>query len=173
MPQRRILGEIDGNERSRKELLIETKIRIRGRYLVGQRAGEIAEDKDLLKRTINKRIHHFVKEGTYKNNLRSGRPRKYSDRDKRLVLRIIRNELALTYAELKKQTNLNLSHETLRRILTTNGITNWCAKMRPALTEAIARLRLEFALRYLDFDWNDVIFSDECSVEMGVGKKRQ
>jgi hypothetical protein len=55
------------------------------------------------------------------------------------------------------------------------GITNWLAKRRPQLSEEAARKRLAWALKHKDWTWDEwskVIFSDECSLERGVGARR-
>jgi hypothetical protein len=84
----------------------------------------------------------------------------------------VRKNPKFTYKELQRETGLDFSRETFRSILRSIGIENWRSKRRPALTEEVARLRLQFAVANLDLDWTRVIFSDECSVEKGVGKQR-
>lgn len=176
MPRRRILSEITPNERPGFQLSNDTKNRIKGRMLAGQRAGEIAEEENLLKRTVNKRIQRLRETGNHANKARSGRPRKWNKRDETHILWIIRKQPKLTYEDLAKESGLDLKRDTLRVILEKNGITHWRAKRRPHLSEEVARLRLQFAIENIDLDWvndpSEVIFSDECSVEMGVGKKR-
>jgi hypothetical protein len=59
-------------------------------------------------------------------------------------------------------------------ILKDHGITNWRAKKRPELTEAHAKARLQWALENrhrTDEEWAQIIWSDECSVEKGAGKR--
>lgn len=51
---------------------------------------------------------------------------------------------------------------------------NGCLR-RPALTEAHAAARLQWALRYQHFtylNWRRVRWSDECSIQLGKGRKR-
>jgi hypothetical protein len=79
-----------------------------------------------------------------------------------MVIRIARRTPKCTYATLRKQSGLDLSTKVLRRILQDAGILNWRSDRRPELTVEHARLRLQFAR----------LFSDECSVEKGVGKER-
>jgi hypothetical protein len=52
--------------------------------------------------------------------------------------------------------------------------TKWRAKRRPKLTQAHADVRLAWAQAHLDSelaDWMRVMWSDECSVERGKGKR--
>ena len=78
----------------------------------------------------------------------------------------------ITYKDLRRSTGLKFGNKLLRGILQDHGILNWRSKRRPALTEAIASIRLAFARAWITFDWSTVLFSDECSVEKGVGKEQ-
>jgi transposase len=55
---------------------------------------------------------------------RSGRPPALSIRDRRLILRIIRCNLKLTYAALKVEAGVDVLKSTLYRMLKDEGITN-------------------------------------------------
>jgi hypothetical protein len=56
--------------------------------------------------------------------------------------------------------------------LKSSGIANWRSKKRPVLTASHARRRLQWAQQNRHTDWSRWLFSDECSVEKGKGKKR-
>lgn len=52
----------------------------------------------------------------------------------------------------------------------------WRCSWRPYLTEAHALKRLQWAVKYRHFtpeDWSRVYWSDECSIERGIGVKRE
>ena len=54
-------------------------------------------------------------------------------------------------------------------------IKKWLAAQRPALTAEHAQRRLAFAQKHRDWsteEWKSIIFSDECSIERGAGKRR-
>ena len=107
---------------------------------------------------------------------RTGRPKSLSIRDERHILRIVRRTPKITYKNLIEKAGLDCSHDTIYRLLKEEGITNWLAKKRPLLTPEHAALRYEWALRHQNWDWDDwakVIWSDECSVERGTGKRRE
>jgi hypothetical protein len=56
------------------------------------------------------------------------------------------------------------------------GITNWLAKKRPALTLEIAAKRLQFAKDHEYWgscEWKTFLWSDECSVERGSDKQQK
>ena len=122
MSQRAILSETSGNQRPKRELSNAIKHTIGGRFLAGQRAAKIGKEENLLKRTVNKRIQRFKETGNHDNKPRSGRPRTYSPRTEKLILRIVRKEAKITFEDLRKEAGLTLSNNTLRGILKNNGI---------------------------------------------------
>jgi len=59
-------------------------------------------------------------------------------------------------------------------VLKEHGISNWRCKKRPKITPEVARKRLAFAKAHVNWtldQWLSVIWSDECSVQRGSGKK--
>jgi len=55
-------------------------------------------------------------------------------------------------------------------------ITNWICKKRPLLTPEVASKRYAWALAHEGWgfdEWARVIWSDECSVERGTGRRRE
>nr|POE60622.1 transposable element tcb2 transposase [Quercus suber] len=131
----------------------------------------ISEAENLPESTIRSMIKKANTRLTFDNNARTGRPRIRNQRDERAVLRAIREQPKLTYKQLKQATGLEFSTSTFKRILKENGITNWRCKRRPHLTQAHATARLNWALLNQQTDWLQWLFSDECSVEKGVGKR--
>jgi DDE superfamily endonuclease len=60
-------------------------------------------------------------------------------------------------------------------MLKEEGITNWLAKRRPLLTPEVVKKRLQFCKKYEHWsyeEWSKIIFSDECSLDRGVGARR-
>lgn len=167
------LAQIDANERPGYQLSETIRARIHGASRAGAGVTEIAEDESLPKSTVTNTLQKIRTRNTYANTLKAGRPAIQDDREDRKILRYARNNPKFTYEELKRETSCTLSSTTIRRILHKHGIINWRCKRRPALTQAIAILRLDFALQHLDDDWSLVLFSDEYSVEKGAGKQRQ
>jgi transposase len=173
MPRRRVLVDIPPNIQRGKELSDATKERLIGRAAAGQTGGQIAAIEQLPESTVYHAIQRIQKRQTTANAVRSGRPKDYTTRDKRAVIRAVRKDPKLTYKDLRKETGLNLSNDTFKRILKADNILHWRSKRRPELLPSHARLRLQFARSMLAQDWSIVIFSDECSVEKGAGQKRQ
>lgn len=172
-PQRPPLAEIDANRALRTELSDATKQRIYGRALAGQSGAEIARQEDLNPRTVTKAIRRTSQRQTTQNKARSGRPKIYTAQDARQVVRAARQNPKWTYQQLRTDIGLNLSSDTLRTILHDVGLINWRCKKRPYLTSHHARLRLQWARAHQHTDWSRWLFSDECLVEKGAGKKRQ
>ena len=172
MPRKRLLSNISVNISPRKQLSSEAKNKIYGRALAGESSTEIEAAENVPKPTIDHLLERIIERETTDNLPRSGRPRIYDDRDERAVVRQVRLSPKMRYDDLRKATGLEFSNKVLRGILNDYGIINWRSKRRPALTEAIASIRLAFARAWINFDWSTAWFSDECSVKKGVGKER-
>ena len=107
---------------------------------------------------------------------RPGQTKSYSALDERNILRWARYHPKDTYAELKEGTGVTCSHTTIARVLKSHGILNWRAAKRPHLTKHAVQKRYEWCkLRkgWTDEEWGLVMWSDECSIERGAGKKNE
>ena len=68
-----------------------------------------------------------------------------------------------------------MSNSHIKNLCREAGLTHWRAKKRPKFTEEHAKKRYQWAQirRYWDVTmWRRMMFSDECSVERGAGKKQ-
>ena len=107
---------------------------------------------------------------------RSGRPKVYTDRDERAILRLVRLNPKWTYRRLVAELECKPSRSIVTRILKKYNITKWAAKKRPELREIHAHERLVWAKAHENWtedDWLKIIWSDECLVERGAGKNRE
>jgi len=172
MPRKRPLSNISVNISPRKQLSSKAKNKIYGRVLAGESSIEIEAAENVPKPTIDYLLQRIIERETTNNLPRSGRPRIYDDRDERAVVRQVQLSPKMRYEDLHKATGFEFSNKVLRGILIYYGIINWRSKRRPALTEVIASIQLAFARAWINLDWSTVLFSDECSVEKGVGKER-
>lgn len=113
---------------------------------------------------------HYRKDG-------SGGPKLFSDREERRIIRHIRNNPKLTYKELISELQLpSTCQRTISRMAALKDIHRWRAARRPALTDAVARQRLSWARQRVNWSldqWRKVVWSDECSVQIGQGQHRQ
>ena len=175
MPQRRALSEIPPNRAPRSRLSDAVCQEIFGRVCAGESQAEVARTKNLGESTIRAVVRRVNTRRTTANAPQSGRPRITNDRDRRRIIQLVRQNPLWTYSKLQYVSGLQISRSTFhfQRVLKENGIQNWIAKARPALTMGHAIDRLAFAQQNLNKDWSNTIISDECSVELGVGKRRQ
>ncbi|KAJ5129196.1 uncharacterized protein N7515_005235 [Penicillium bovifimosum] len=107
---------------------------------------------------------------------RSGRPPILSEGDKRLILRLIKRDPFIVYREIRDQSGLTASDDTLLRLVKSSGYGHWKARKRPFLTPEVAAPRYKWALAHRNWMWDDwmrVVWSDECSVEIGKGKRHR
>ena len=61
---------------------------------------------------------------------------------------------------------MNLAISTIKQILNNNGYTYMHSPKRFPLSDEHKILRLKFAIKYLNFDWSKVIFTDEVAFWM-------
>ena len=104
---------------------------------------------------------------------RSGHKKITNTRNERNIIRYARLHPKWTYSKLRDHTGLQLSTRTFYRILRQHGIINWRCKRRPELTAGYARLRLQFARQWINANWSNVLFSDECFIKKSASKKRR
>jgi len=182
---RQPLGEISGNSNQRGgipgrfELTPNWRSHIVGRVAGGQSPHSIADDLNIppstIYSTLNKADLRYENETLH----RSGRPKIVSESLRRRVLREVRANPKIRYKNLRLNLGLDgkaISRSTLYRMLKEEGITNWLAKKRPLLTEEVVAKRFQFAKdreHWGSREWKTFLWSDECSIERGSGKKRQ
>ena len=167
---------ISSNVRRRKELSPHQRGIIEGLTLGGSSAAEISMTQNDPIQTVHTTLRRAQVREIGKTLPRQDRPKKASDADTRHILRIVRKNPAITYHQLRIDSGLDFSTSTFYRLLKSSGISNWVAKKRPKLTEGNAAKRLAWALEHQGWtkeQWASVIWSDECSVERGIGQARQ
>ena len=173
MPQRSPLIELPINRPSGHELSNAMRSEIHARACAGESYGAIARSKSLLRSTVSTTVKTINTRQSVESKARTGRPTVHSDREHRRIVQHVRQHPMGTYGNLKRETGLDFSRSTYRRILHASSVLHWLAKKRPALTPHQAQVRLAFtSLHCHKLDWSNTLFSDECSVEKGVGKKR-
>ena len=132
----------------------------------GKKVKEIA---DLLK-CHRSSIYHLINKkkntGSVKNLKKSGRPRITSKKDDKLLKRMSIKNRRFGSRQLATEFNSSmaqsvLSPRTVRRRLLEEGLKSCRAKRKPLLSLKARKKRLEWAKKHLEFDWNNVVFSDE------------
>ena len=166
------LGPRSGNERRGPELTPYQRGLIVGAAGSGAKPTQLARQYKVSRDTIKSTLRLDLERKDGESKPRSGRPKAYSDRDERKILRQVRLHPKCTYADVRKACVVTLCDSTLKTILKKHGILNWRARKRPALTEEHAAARLAWCLLRKDWgveEWVKYMWSDECSVERGSG----
>ena len=170
------LGPITPNIIRRREISPFTRGIIAEQHSTGASIGAIVKELNLSKATIQTTLS-IVNRGSYDVlKPRSGRLKVTTDRDERIILRLARFDLKQTYQQLITAAGLSCSKSIVYRIFYNSGITNWIVKKRPLLRQQDVDARLKWARLYKDWTfekWAKVIWSDECSVERGSGKRKE
>ena len=175
-PQRTPLGVISGNRFKGCELSPYIRGQITGARLIGRSFSTIAKALKVDRSTVRYTTLQAPQRVDGQSIPRKPRQKSYTEHDVRSVLRYVRLHPKHTYAQVLNDCGVNFKVSTLKRILKEAGITNWRAKRRPLLTEAIAAKRLAWCLSHRGWtaeEWGLIVWSDECSVERGRGKAQE
>ncbi|RXN14384.1 transposase-like protein [Labeo rohita] len=157
----------------------ETRAAIIALHKNGFTGKDIVATKIAPKSTIYRIIKNFKERGSILVKKASGRPRKSSKRQDRLLKRIQLRDRSATSAELAQewqQAGVSASARTVRRRLLEDGLVSRRAAKKPLLSKKNIRDRLIFCKKYGEWtaeDWGKVIFSDEASFRLfGASGKR-
>jgi hypothetical protein len=173
---RTILGPTDGNKCFNHELSPYERGKIVGAVSQGASFTDAGKLVHRPGSTARATVKHDAERLDGHTRPRTGRPKSWDDRFERRVLRQARINPKMSYREMQDALNTILSFDTLYRILKSNGIINWLAKKRPYLTEAAAKMRHRWCIHHANWSveqWATIIWSDECSVERGAGKRME
>lgn len=106
--------------------------------------------------------------GSVKDLPKSGRPRLFTGRDERNIIRMISSGECSTAVDVQKSLKSNgkiaVSENTVRRVLYRNGLSSRVKRKKPYLKKKHHQTRLKFAKRYKDWgveEWSKIIWSDE------------
>jgi transposase len=123
-PQRRPLGVLSPDIITGRELNPIKRAQLQGARAVGASWSTIQA---VLKTPISTARDTIIKASTRVEHTSlpcSGRPTTYTARDERTILRLVRRKPKITYAGIKRETGLDLSRDTFRRILEKHGVSN-------------------------------------------------
>ena len=152
------------------------RTRVRKMYEMGYTARQIAACEGIPQNSVSGIATRYTHQQSGRDLPRPGQPPKLSDRDKRCILRCVRESPFIQNKQLLEQTGLGCSIETLTHYLTSQGIQHHRALQRPLLRPEDAFRRLVFAEKYARKPiswWRSVVFSDEVSIARGDGQRRQ
>jgi hypothetical protein len=175
-PIRTLLRNRDANSRRGKDFTPYKRGKLVGVVEQGARPSAIARQYAIPASTVRTTIRLDLVRPNGISQPRSGKPLCYTPAEERKVLRHTKSHPKDTYAELIEGCSFTCSKNTVKKIFNEHGIKNWMAKCRPYLTLENVAKRLEWALKYRGRnkeEWGMVMWSDECFVEKGKGKKRE
>lgn len=102
---------------------------------------------------------------------KGGRPRMFSPRYRRKLIRLLTSGKLDTATQVKKflecNTEITTSAQTVRNLLHSSGLKSAVKKKKPRLLLHHKRARQNFAIKYRNWtkeDWHKVIFSDETKI---------
>jgi hypothetical protein len=117
------------------------------------------------------------KEASRANNAtcaRPGRPCVITEEQYDLLYDMAITASSISYKKLQGEVAPDASVQSVKRLLQEMNVRKWQRLQRPALTEDHAYARLNWAQRYRMFtylNWRQFRWSDECSIQLGKGRK--
>lgn len=126
---------------------------------------DIAKDIGIHRTTVTRILAHFEKSADfYHVNPKTGRPRKFEEREARVAARMLARGAAKNVTEVQKEMFPDVSAQVIRRRLKEAGLVCWVRKEKPFISPANKEKRRLWALAHESWtveDWKNVIFSDE------------
>ena len=158
----------------RKELTPQLRAQIIGAYRTGASMRNAAALLDV----SFSNVQYTAKQESVRKNNTSLQRRKHRKSDGPFDGFLVHQALATpdqTIRELQATTAPHLGRTTIKQRLREHGVTKRIQTQRPLLLPHHRAARLRWALEHCNWtveQWKDVLWSDECSVERGSGKRR-
>lgn len=127
------------------------------------------------KKTVQRWIDRYNSTGDVQDIEKSGAKRKSSEKEDIILETLVEKYPTETVAQLQARLikkDINLSKTTIQRRLKELNVVSKRAKMIPLLTERHIENRRLWGHAHNEFDWDRVIFTDECSFLMENKNKR-
>ena len=129
---------------------------------------EISEKVKRSKSVVGRIVKSYNDTGKIASAFKTGRPRKTSAREDRIMQRMSLKDRFKSCTEIKRVMNstscVNVSRQTVSRRLQEIGLFNRTPRKKPLVSSKNKKKRLEFANRYVIWtyeNWAKVFFSDE------------
>lgn len=124
---------------------------------------------------VRKWVNRYKDTNTVDDLPNRGLKRSTTVREDKVVVELFKRKDSLTLRrgqELLRREGVNMSIMTIRQRLLENNLAWRSTKIKPLLSEAHVRKRLEWARANIDRDWSDVIFTDESSFWAWLPRKK-
>ena len=153
------------------EWKIPKRAEVRSLYAIGQFTQEEVKERIGVPQQSVSRIVKFSGSRRARPT-RTGRPRILSKHDvRRLIGCLLKGwrERRFNYKRLAAECRIQASEATIRRVLKEKGYRRCIACPRPFINIKQQKQRYQFAKERKNWktEWNDVVWSDECSFELG------
>lgn len=154
---------------NRKELTIEQRQLIIDLHTKQEKSySEIAKIVSRSRSTIQKVIQRYKNENRVENAARSGRPPKLSNKDKRRIVRMVKQNPFKSARKIADDLNnlktIQVHSETVRRAIVETGLSSRTPRKKPFISATNKKKRIGFAKEYIHWStesWSKVLFSDE------------
>jgi len=141
------------------------------RMINGRSQRKVGRELNISQSTVNRIWIRYRKTGTTDNKPRSGRPKKTTERERRVFCRLSMNNPFSSPRQLINEVNFanNISLRSARRILCSQGIFGRIAARKPRLNKIQIRKRISFCKAYRKmstYEWSKIMFTDEMRLEL-------
>jgi len=130
----------------------------------------ISHELGISRKAVQVALKKFEATGSYRDAARSGRPRKTSKKDDRVIRRLVFTRPTATTADVQRQlatAEIHIHRSTISRRLKAMNLKAFRPARKPLLTPAMRKRRLQFAKAHRHWtaqEWRKVLWSDECSL---------
>ena len=172
---RTALGQISTNRRRGPDLSPYQRGQIIGFSSTGLSQRKIATQLHLSNGAIQSTLRCQKSRPDGVSAPRPGHPPKFTERETRKMIRCVRLHPKMTFVERRVHCDTKMSNSHIKNLCREIGLSHWRAKKRPELSKDHARLRWEWCrnrAHWTPVMWRRYMFSDECSMERGTGKKQ-
>lgn len=152
--------ELTPSKRGRILQCRDDKISVRG----------ISEKLGIPKSTVQNTINREDRYHTRNSLPRSGRPKKYSIRDERKLVREMLRDRFVSFQAIAASNHM--STRSVREIAKRHGLAKRVARRKPFINKRNQLKRKAWASENTDKDWSNVIFTDEAAFEIGEDVRR-
>lgn len=132
---------------------------------------QIANQMKCSKTMVFNAIQHSNAYQTTENVPRKRRPRKTSERDDRMIVRMAKKNPRISSTEIKRKISAQIespiSARTIRRRLVEGGLHGRISRKKPLVTEKQRKKRIQFAKSHASWtanQWKYIVWSDETKI---------
>ena len=151
----------DNSKKARKQLTEFEKGQIVAWHESGYTDHEIGKKLNRWCTTIRRFLFKYYLTGSFKRKEGSGRRRKTTAREDRLIIREVRKNRKITAAEIKRNFKLDVDERTvLRRIHSIGKFKSYWSVKKPFISESNRKKRLQWAKQYQNWtieQWKNVL----------------